>query len=65
MKEVLKTLLGCIVITAIFAVYSYYAREYNIKRGMEKAVIGSFANNGINIDGYILKCEFKEDDKAS
>lgn len=61
MKEVLKTLLGCIVITSIFAVYSYYAREYNIKRGMEKAVIGSFANNGINIDGYILKCEFKEE----
>ena len=64
MKEVLKTLLWCIVITSIFAVYSYYAREYNIKRGMEKAVIGSFANNGIKIDGYILKCEFKEDDKT-
>lgn len=62
MKEVLKTLLGWIVMTSIFAVYSYYARDYNIKRGMQQAVIGSFANNGINIDGYILKCEFKEDD---
>ena len=65
MKEVLKTLLGCIVITSIFAVYSYYARDYNIKKGMEKAVIGSFANNGININGYILKCELKEDDKGN
>lgn len=62
MKEVLKTLLGWIVMTSIFAVYSYYARDYNIKRGMKLAVIGSFANNGVNIDGYILKCEFKEDD---
>lgn len=63
MKEVLKTLLWCIVTTSIFAFYSYYAREYNIKKGMEKAVIGSFANNGIKIDGYILKCEFKEDNE--
>lgn len=64
MKEVLKTVLGWIVIISVLSVYGYFVRDYNIKRGMEKAVIGSFANNGIKIDGYILKCEFKEDDKT-
>ena len=64
MKEVLKTLLGWIVIVSIISVYSYYSREYHIRRGMETAIIGSFANNGINIDGYILRCEFKKDDKG-